>query len=163
MSTDILASLFEHNDWATLRVVEACTALTDEQLDALPVPGSPWSVRLAITHLVESQRGYLSLLTLPPDAREAPSIPLADLAEVARTTGAALRELAQRAAELPAIVHTTDGFTVEPWVVLVQVINHATDHRRQVRGLLRAQGLTPPDVDGWQYGEHTGSLVPVPS
>ena len=55
-----------------------------------------------------------------------------------------------------------DGYLVEPWVVLVQVINHATEHRKQVGIMLRALGMTPPRLDGWGYGEMAGGLVTEP-
>jgi uncharacterized damage-inducible protein DinB len=48
---------------------------------------------------------------------------------------------------------------VEPWVVIVQIINHATEHREQICSMLNALGITPPDMDGWAYGEATEALV----
>jgi uncharacterized damage-inducible protein DinB len=35
--------------------------------------------------------------------------------------------------------------------VLIQAINHATDHRSQIATLLGQQGITPPGLDGWSY------------
>ena len=58
-------------------------------------------------------------------------------------------------------LRTTDGYFVEPWVVMVQAINHATDHRRQISGLLKALGVTPPTLDGWSFGEAENALVPT--
>ena len=58
-------------------------------------------------------------------------------------------------------LQTTDGYFVEPWVVLVQVINHATEHREQIKSMLSALGVTPPDIDGWDYGEATKALLPI--
>ncbi len=55
-------------------------------------------------------------------------------------------------------LRTTDGYLVEPWVVMVQAINHATDHRRQLSGMLRDQGVIPPRLDGWAYGEAVKAL-----
>ena len=50
---------------------------------------------------------------------------------------------------------------MEPWVILVQAINHATEHREQINSMLSALGITPPDLDGWSYGEAIQALVPV--
>jgi uncharacterized damage-inducible protein DinB len=50
---------------------------------------------------------------------------------------------------------------VEPWVVLVQIINHATEHREQISSMLSALGVTPPILDGWAYGEATNALIPI--
>jgi uncharacterized damage-inducible protein DinB len=58
-------------------------------------------------------------------------------------------------------LQTTDGFFVEPWVVMLQAINHATEHREQIKSMLSALGVTPPGIDGWDYGEVTNTLVPI--
>ena len=50
---------------------------------------------------------------------------------------------------------------MEPWVVMVQAINHATEHREQIKSMLSALGVTPPDIDGWSYAEVTKALVPI--
>jgi uncharacterized damage-inducible protein DinB len=44
---------------------------------------------------------------------------------------------------------------------MVQAINHATEHREQISSMLTALGVTPPDLDGWAYGEATGALIPI--
>jgi uncharacterized damage-inducible protein DinB len=56
---------------------------------------------------------------------------------------------------------TKDGFYTEPWVVMLQVINHATEHREQIKSMLNALGVAPPDIDGWDYGEATNALIPI--
>ena len=50
---------------------------------------------------------------------------------------------------------------MEPWVVMVQAINHATEHREQIKSMLSALGVTPPSIDGWDYGEVTNALIPI--
>ena len=45
MKENILAKLFEHNNWANLKVVHTCCALTDGQLDSKPQSGTDWSIR----------------------------------------------------------------------------------------------------------------------
>ena len=154
-----LAKLFEHNNWANLQIIEVCSALGDEQLDA-PQPASTWSIRDTLSHLVESQRGYLALLTLPPEARQHAPLSFAELAESATASGEGLLALAC-GERLETRLKTTDGYVVEPWVVMLQAINHATDHRRQISGMLRAMGVTPPRLDGWAFGEAGGALVPT--
>jgi uncharacterized damage-inducible protein DinB len=44
---------------------------------------------------------------------------------------------------------------------VVQVINHAAEHREQICSVLSALGVTPPDLDGWAYGEATKALIPI--
>jgi uncharacterized damage-inducible protein DinB len=44
---------------------------------------------------------------------------------------------------------------------MVQIIDHATKHREQINSMLSALGVTPPDLDGWSYGEATNALLPI--
>jgi uncharacterized damage-inducible protein DinB len=152
--------IFEHNNWANRRLIEACCALDDEQLDA-PQPPWAWSIRETLLHFVFWQRDYLWLLTGPPDEGERGPLSFADLKESAKASGEALLALAHDADEERARLRTSDGYFVEPWVVMLQVINHAADHRRQICGMLKAIGVTPPGLDGWGFGEAEGALVPM--
>ncbi len=161
MNSFILARLFEHNNWANIQMVQACAALSDELLDSEPHSATKGTIRQTLLHLVSSQRGYLNLLTLPVEQRE--KIPLAfeDLKDVAQTSGEQLLALIKSGGLPTARLQTTDGYYVEPWVVLLQIINHATEHREQINSMRSALGLSPLDQDGWSYGEFTNALVPV--
>ena len=163
MTDDTLIRLFEHNNWANLQTLQACAKLTDEQLDAAPQSVTKGSIRRTLVHLVSSQRGYLELLTLPVEARVKRTLPYDELEGNARSSGEALVMLVKGLADQPMTdrLQTTDGYYVDPWVVLVQIINHATEHREQVNSMLSALGITPPNLDGWAYGEETGTLVPI--
>jgi uncharacterized damage-inducible protein DinB len=44
---------------------------------------------------------------------------------------------------------------------MVQAINHATEHREQINSMLSTLGMTPPDLDGWSYGEVKNALTPM--
>lgn len=159
----VLVKLFEHNNWANMQMINACYALRDEQLDAQPQSATKGTIRRTLSHLVTSQRGYLALLTLPVETR--PSAPLAfdELQESARLSGEGLLEFVKDVSEqfLKTRLQTTDGFYVEPWVILLQIINHATEHREQINSMLTALGMTPLDLDGWSFGEATNALVPI--
>jgi len=37
----------------------------------------------------------------------------------------------------------------------------ATEHREQISSMLSALDVTPPDLDGWAYGEVTHVLIPI--
>ena len=163
MTENILEKLFEHNNWANLRIIQACSALNDEQLDAEPRSATKGSIRTTLTHFVTSQKGYLSLLTLPVEARPDIPLPYAELQESVRVSGEGLLALARGETNNPlnTQLRTKDGYFVEPWVVMVQAINHATEHREQICSMLTALGVTPPDLDGWAYGEVTHALVPI--
>jgi len=166
MIENILAKLFEHNHWANLSIIEACSALSDEQLDAEPQTVVKGTVRETLTHLVSSQRGYLALLTRPVEERlHRTPLDYADLPEVARVSGEGLIAFVWDNPEknLKPQLQTSDGFHVEPWVILVQIINHAHEHREQICSMLNALGVTPPGMDGWSYGEATSAFVPISS
>lgn len=161
MNENLFVKLLEHNNWANDQIIRACYALSDEQLDAEPQPATVGSIRRTLIHMVVSQQGYLSLLTLPVEARSRISLRFNELQESARSSGEGLLALIRDESEeyLKIQLQTTDGYRVDPWVVLVQVINHATEHREQIKSMLSVLGITPPDIDGWTYGEATGALV----
>ena len=164
MTENFLEKLFEHNNWANIQTIQVCSALSDEQLDAEPQSVTKGSIRQTLTHLVSSQHGYLSLLTLPVDARRRISPAFAELQESVRISGEGLLALARGKSnnDLNTRLQTTDGYFVEPWVVMVQIINHATEHREQIKNMLSSLGVTPPEIDGWDYGEVSNALIPIP-
>ncbi len=165
MTENVLAKLFEHNNWANDKIMEACLALSDEQLDAEPHSATKGNIRETLFHLVMAQLGYLRFLTVPLEQRleRIPRPPFAELQEPLETSGNALLALARDEAGVMAKgkLQTTDGFLVEPWVVMLQVINHATEHREQIKSMLTALGVTPPNIDGWDYADATGATTPL--
>ena len=162
MTEDMLVRLFEHNNWANQKIIEACYALSNDQLDSEPQSATRGTIRRTLLHLVHSQLGYLSLLTMPVDERPDIVPTFAELQESLRTSGEGLLALAKgEGISLDSRLQTKDGFYTEPWVVMLQVINHATEHREQIKSMLSALGLTPPDIDGWDYGEATHALIPI--
>jgi uncharacterized damage-inducible protein DinB len=144
-------------------IIRACYALSDEQLDAQPQSATKGSIRRTLVHLVSSQQSYLRTLTLPLEERlEVPTVAFAELQESAVRSGEGLLALARGEQKpLGSRLKTRDGFYVEPWVLMVQVINHATEHREQINSMLSTLGVTPPDLDGWSYGEATKALLPI--
>ncbi len=160
---NILGKLFEHNNWANIKMIETCSALSDEQLDAEPGSATKGTIRETLRHLVASQMGYLSLLTgvnYRPKWEAPP--PLAELQEAARASGEELLALARDERRIPVTrLRTSDGFYVEPWVLMVQIINHATEHREQISSMLTALRVTPPELDGWNFGWATKAFVPI--
>jgi uncharacterized damage-inducible protein DinB len=164
MSENMLARIYEHNNWANLQIVDACAALTGAQLDAEPQTASYGSIRSTLIHLAEAQQNYLRLLTLPLEARqERLAVDYADLRASIIASGDGLLALTRDASGLfkETQLHTRDGHHVEPWVLLVQVINHATEHREQIKNMLTLLGIEPPSIDGWDYGSVTGALVKI--
>jgi len=160
-----LQRMNEHNNWANDLIIQACLSLSDEQLDAAAKSATMGTIRDTLFHMVESQAGYYRLLTLPVEERRErrPERLFNQLQESATLSGQALLNLVRDTSLLDAKrrLETTDGYWVEPWLVIVQVINHATEHREQIKSMLTAMGITPPDIDGWSYGEATHTLIPT--
>ena len=162
MAENFLVKLFEHNNWANLRMVDACSTLSDEQLDSEPRSATIGSIRQTLSHLAGAQAGYLSLLTLPVEERIRHSPAFDELQGSVTKSGEGLLELARGEQKpLSSQLQTRDGFYVEPWVVMVQIINHATEHREQISSMLSALGITPPDLDGWSYGDVEKALIQI--
>jgi uncharacterized damage-inducible protein DinB len=165
MTELILAKLFEHNIWANLQIIRACSTLSDEQLDAEPQSVTKGSIRSTLFHLVTSQQSYLRSLTLPLAERlePVPPPPFAELQRSADNSGEALLALARDESGITkkGKIQTRDGYLVEPWVLMLQIINHADEHREQIKSMLSSLGVTPPNIDGWDYGEFTKALIPI--
>jgi uncharacterized damage-inducible protein DinB len=162
MANEVLAKLFEHDNWANLKTIRACMELSDTQLDAEPSSATKGSIRRTLEHLVASQQGYLGTLTGVRhlfDWQAPPSF--CERLEVERESGEALAALAREVdSRLPQTrVLTRDGYLVEPWVLMVQIINHATEHREQINSMLSSMGLAPIDMDGWTYAEATNAMA----
>lgn len=163
MTENFLARLFEHNNWANEKIIQACLALTEEQLDAAPQSATEGNIRSTLSHLVSAQFGYLRILTMPLEERQGPVVLEFDgLQKSLKDSGERLLTLARDASKLPVSrIQTRDGYYVEPWVIMVQIINHATEHREQIKSMLTSLGITPPSIDGWDYGDATKALVPM--
>lgn len=161
MTETLFEQFMDHNNWANQRLMETCLQLGDDQLDALPILAAYGTIRQTLTHLVRAQVGYLKLLTRPIEERKQAGFDLSfhELAGALRSSGEELLELVRRD-EIPGDrLETTDGYWVDPWVVLIQTLDHAAEHRQQVCAQLSALRLSPPVMDGWTYGEVRNGLI----
>lgn len=70
MTEHILGKLFEHNNWANIQIIQTCSALSDDQLDAEPQSATQGSIRSTLFHLVTAQQGYLRLRSRGGSKRE---------------------------------------------------------------------------------------------
>lgn len=154
--------MYLHNNWANLRLLEVCEKLTDEQLDR-EFEGTYGSIRNTLRHIAAAQERYV--FRLDPDwtstglgDKEA-SFP--ELLKSIEASGARLLEVAPT---IPDGATYESKFGEKPYrvnsaIVLVQSIHHANDHRTQIATMLSLQGIEPPVLDSWEYGDSTGQIV----
>jgi uncharacterized damage-inducible protein DinB len=151
-----LTHFFRHNTWANLRLLDACMGLSEAQLDA-GVPGTYGSIRDTLVHLTGAQQNYLRLLTgeesRTPLRRGDPFPGVDDLRQRMKQSSEALTVAATTVAPDTILQGTRGGnaYEVPASVVLLQVINHAIEHRAQIATILTQQGITPPEMDSWTY------------
>ena len=162
MSRPSLADAFDHHVWATLRIIDACQELSDEQL-ATNVPGTYGSILDTLRHLVGADRGYLTLLSggrVEPIDEDSGS--LAELRSAIEADGPVWADVLAAAPDPDVSVTRVrdDGSTSTAplGVRLAQVIHHGTDHRSQVCTALTSLGITPPEIDVWDFALSQGRL-----
>jgi uncharacterized damage-inducible protein DinB len=153
--TDTLTTLFSHNLWANLRLLERCAVLSSEQLDAT-MSGAYGSIRDTLQHIVTSEQSYFSRISTGqrrPRSAEAPLLTIAEMTKSVRATGAGLIEWAPKVQADDTVQLDWDGTPreVPKTVILTQVINHATEHRAQIMAILTQLGIQPPELDSWTY------------
>jgi len=164
-----LGDAFAHHVWATERLIDACLALTPEQLET-SVPGTYGSIIGTLRHIVSSDRWYLSFF--PSGRQLAPVDEEADLsvaalrAEMATNASAWTELLTGQLDPDEDIVEIEDGWENHSrmGVRLAQVVHHGTDHRSQACTVLTVLGIIPPEIDVWAYARETGRewLVELP-
>jgi uncharacterized damage-inducible protein DinB len=151
-----LTDFFKQNLWANLRLLDACTNLSDEQLDAT-TRGTFGSVRETLMHLLAAEEGYVYRFTgqrsEPAFSARDPFPGFDELRQRARKAGENLIAIAGQGEEnrILHIFYDEQNHEVPAIFVLIQAINHGTDHRSQVATVLSQQGITPPELDGWSY------------
>ena len=167
MSNPILADAFGHHTWATLVLLDACAALSDEQL-ATTVPGTYGSLIGTLRHLVGADANYLDLLA-PGEVTtidEEDGLGIAELRATVAACGEVWDRLAASEPDGTAELtrHRDDGSTsTAPLSIrIVQAIHHGTDHRSQVCTALTSLGIEPPEIDVWAYAWKDDRLAETP-
>jgi uncharacterized damage-inducible protein DinB len=162
----LLQEAFAHNAWASVRLLDVCAGLTDEQL-ATNVPGTYGSILDTARHLVGSDAWYLFRITGDGAHR----------LDEDHMSVAELRDAAGRQAEVWAgilandpdpeqllIGRNDDGSETHTTMAirLAQALHHGTDHRSQICTALTTLGMEPPGIDVWAYGEEVGRVTEIP-
>ena len=149
-----LDAIFEHNRWANEQLLEACRGLTDEQF-ATGVHGTYGDLGATLAHIASGEAFYTLLLSgwRPSTAwQQDDPFPgsVDELLEVVRATGPRLLAIAQRHRG-DELIERDPGELIPASVILVQAINHATEHRGHAATILTQLGIAPPPMDGWHH------------
>ena len=151
-----LTHFFKQNLWANLCLLDECEKLTDEQLDAT-LDGTYGSIRVTLMHIFAGEESYVQHFTgqrPEPELRTFHPFPGFDFLRTrARLNGERLIALAEQWQE-GDILHIPDEgqiYDIPAIIVLIQAINHATDHRSQIATILGTQGIEFPELSGWRY------------
>jgi uncharacterized damage-inducible protein DinB len=162
MPRSLLADAFGHHVWATLELLDACAPLTDDQLKT-NMPGTYGSILDTMRHLVGADRSYLFVCSggaLPETAEE--GMDIAQLRAAMKPVGDAWAELlaSDPDPEVTVTRYRDDGTRSHAplGVRLAQVVHHGTDHRSQVATALTSLGITPPEIDVWDYARSEGRI-----
>jgi uncharacterized damage-inducible protein DinB len=166
MSDGLAHDAFGHHVWATLRLIDACLALTPEQQGAAAA-GTYGSILDTSRHIVGADAMYLFVLT---DGRTPPidedEMDLSELRAVMEGNGEAWSKLLAEDLD-PDAVHVRrrdDGSeTHAPTSFrIAQALHHGSDHRSQICTALTTLGMQPPAIDVWDFGREQGRVVDVP-
>ena len=152
--TTTLAAIFEHNRWANEQLLEACRGLMPDQY-ATFVDGTYGDLGATLAHIASGEAFYTLLLTgwVPSTEwqQDDPFPGIEPLLQVIRETGVRLQAAALSLAP-DAAIERDPGEFIPASVILVQAINHATEHRGHAATILTQLGIAPPPMDGWHYG-----------
>jgi uncharacterized damage-inducible protein DinB len=168
MARSLLDDAFAHHVWATLRLIDACRALSVAQLESV-VPGTDRSIIATMRHVVASDSFELFVASgeRVPFIR-AEGVDLAGLRAAMTATGRGWSQLLGGSIDADAAsreVDPDDGFErVAPMGIrLAQALHHGNDHRSQICTALTMLGVTPPALDAFTFGQEDGRVVETPA
>lgn len=166
MSRSALADAFAHHIWATVRVLDACAALSAEQLGTI-VPSTDRSIVDTARHFVGGDALYLLWLTGDRAfVIDADAMDLAALRSAMARNEVGWSKLLALDLDTDTVVRDVDdsGYQRDApvGVRLAQALDHGTDHRSQISTALTLLGVEPPAIDVWAYGNDTGRVTDSP-
>ena len=163
--TSVLTTLFGHNAWANLKLLDFCEGLSDEQLDATAI-GCFGSIRDTLRHIVGAEVSYVERVNgkLPPQPLSPGQVPGFEmLKDAARWASDELLQLALSARKDSSVREGPPQQLIEYKLasLMVQAVTHSTEHRTQISAIITQLGMEPPAMSGWKYMEEIGELQEV--
>jgi uncharacterized damage-inducible protein DinB len=155
VTPELLRTLFQYNQWADRRMVDACSTLTNEQFTR-DLGSSFRSVRDTLVHLYGAEWVWNERIEGRSPTSLVGGTGFPDLASVR----AKLEEMDSfyvdyvsrlTQADLDRVIHyksfAGEEFSNPVWQTLHQLTNHASYHRGQITTLLRQLGAKPVTTD----------------
>ena len=165
MPAALLTDAFGHHVWATVRVLDACAALDEEQLST-SVPGTYGSILDTLRHLVGADVFYLEVLSGRKEPFDEPASDIPILRAAIEANGPAWQEVIGGDLDpgSDVVEYEDSGYETHAplGIRLAQALHHGTDHRSQVCTALTALGIEPPSIDVWDYGDLDDRVVTKP-
>lgn len=149
-----LITLFAYSEWATDRILEQATKLTDEQFTTAPSANLP-SIQAILTHMMNAERLWRARM----QSQELPA--MLEPAQFPNAAAVQQRLPAERAA-LHELLNSYDDDTLnesftftrrdqqgsaQRWQIFFQLANHAMQHRAEIATILTDYGYSPGDLD----------------
>ncbi len=163
---DLIAEVFRHHAMMNQRLLAACRELTPDQLGTA-VEGTYGGIGATLVHVANSQVGYATRFLGEEKPEPLPSDPFPGFEALAARLAYG-DELLARAAASNADHHVQVSGDDPPgtWrmpagLLLLQAVNHATEHRSQIATILTQLGVEPPAMDGWTYFFAAGHMEDV--
>ncbi len=160
---DTLTTLLRHHLWANLTLLERCSSLTSEQLDTTMV-GAFGSIYVTLQHIAMSERSYFSRIStgkLFDRSTYPPKMTLAEITDSLRQTGEGLIEWGQKIKADEFVEVDWDGTprATPKTILLTQALQHAAEHREQIKTMLTQIGIEPPDLQAWEFFDRNFEFV----
>ena len=168
MGRSLLDDAFAHHVWATLRLFDACLALSPAQLDAA-VPATDRSILATMRHVIGNESFELFVASGERGSFiRADRMGLAELRAAMEDIGTGWSRLLDESIDADAVlreVDPDDGYQrhAPMGIRLAQTLHHGTDHRSQICTALTTLGVEPPAVDVFSFGLQDGRVVEVPA
>ena len=156
-----IVEMLRYNAWANTQLLNACTELTDEQLDAR-LHFASGSVGELLVHIIGAQQTFV-LRTHGRQhegelTRDSAWPGIAALRSIADETNAQLISIAERLepdSEV-ALPYLGSTYRYPTRFFLVHAAEHGVEHRTEAKLTLASIGIATPDLDAWEYSEFAG-------
>ena len=157
VSADTLQLQLDYTAWASQCLMDVAATLTQEELTR-DFKTADKTVLGTLVHIYSAERVWLSLAKAEPGAKFGTREDR-DLSSLQTEWPALyqrwkqwLRDSCGEDVARPISFQVKGRTCARPaWQVVLHLVNHATHHRGQVSGFLRAMGQTPPPLDLMHY------------